>query len=50
MPQTILVKLRTVRCIKDKVASGNFVIIVHALDRIGGNRIPIDAHVTSVKY
>jgi len=46
VPQTILVKLKTVRCLKDKVASGNFLIIVHAMDRIGGNRIPIDTRLT----
>ena len=39
MPQTILVKVKTVRCMKDKVASGHYLVIVHALDRIGGNRI-----------
>ena len=38
----MLVKLKTVRCLKDKVASGHFLVIVHALDRIGGNRIMFD--------
>jgi len=42
IPQTMLVKIKTVRCMKDKVASGHFLVIVHALDRIGGNRIIFD--------
>jgi hypothetical protein len=25
--------------LKDKVASGHYLVIVHALDRIGGNRM-----------
>ena len=39
LPQTILVKLRVARCLKDKISSGHYLIIVHVLDRIGGNRI-----------
>jgi len=36
------VKVRTVRCLKDKVASGHYIVIVHAMDTIGGNRIEFD--------
>jgi hypothetical protein len=36
------VKVRTVRCLKDKVASGHYIVIVHAMDAIGGNRIEFD--------
>lgn len=39
VPQSLLVKVRTVRCLKDKVSSGHYLVIVHAIDRIGGNRI-----------
>lgn len=39
LPQTILVKLRTVRCLKDKISSGHYLLLVHPLDRLGGNRI-----------
>jgi hypothetical protein len=35
---------------KDKISSGQFLLIVHALDRIGGNRIPIDVSKTEAKY
>lgn len=42
LPQAIIVKLKTVRCMKDKVSSGHFVVIVHAMDRIGGNQITMD--------
>ena len=35
---------------KDKVSSGHFLIIVHALDRIGGNRIIEDANKTDRKF
>ena len=38
------------RCLKDKVASGHFLVIVHALDRIGGNRIVFDYHKTEEQY
>ena len=48
--QTILVKIRTVRCLKDKISSGQFLVIVHALDRIGGNRIPISSSRVEAKY
>jgi hypothetical protein len=50
LPQALIVKLRTVRCMKDKVSSGHFLIIVHALDRIGGNRIIEDANKTDRKF
>ena len=43
MPQTILVKLKVARCLKDKISSGHYLIICHALDRIGGNRIMLSA-------
>jgi len=44
------VKLKTVRCMKDKVSSGHFLVIVHAMDRIGGNRIFEDANYTDKKF
>ena len=46
----MLVKLKTVRCLKDKVASGHFLVIVHALDRIGGNRIMFDYQRNEEQY
>jgi len=46
----MLVKIKTVRCLKDKVASGHFLVIVHALDRIGGNRIMFDYQKTEEEY
>jgi len=49
IPQTLLVKVRTVRCMKDKVSSGHYIVIVHALDRLGGNRIEFD-HVKTEGY
>lgn len=42
--------MRTVRCLKDKVASGHFIVIVHALNRIGGNRIEFDHNKTESHY
>lgn len=50
MPQTILVKMRTVRSLKDKISSGNYLMIVHYLDRIGGNRIMLNAQRTAEDY
>ena len=35
---------------KDKVSSGHFLMIVHALDRIGGNRILEDPQKTDRKF
>lgn len=35
---------------KDKVSSGHFLILVHALDRIGGNRIILDHKNTDKKF
>lgn len=35
---------------KDKVSSGHFLIVVHALDRIGGNRILEDSQKTDKKF
>lgn len=35
---------------KDKVSSGHFLIVVHALDRIGGNRILEDSQKTDRKF
>lgn len=46
----MLVKIRTVRCLKDKVSSGHYLVIVHALDRIGGNRISFDEAKTEGYY
>lgn len=43
-------KLKTVRCMKDKVSSGHFLMIVHALDRIGGNRILEDHDYADKKF
>ena len=45
-----MVKLRTARCLKDKISSGQFLVIVHALDRVGGNRLLIEARKTEEKY
>ena len=50
LPQTILVKLKLARCLKDKISSGHYLIIVHALDRIGGNRIELNAKRTEEEY
>lgn len=50
MPQTILVKLKVARCLKDKISSGHYLIICHALDRIGGNRIMLNAKRTEEEY
>jgi len=44
------VKVRTVRCLKDKIASGHYLVIVHALDRIGGSRISFDFTKTESYY
>jgi hypothetical protein len=35
--------------LKDKVASGHYIVIVHALDRIAGNRINFD-HLKTENY
>ena len=35
---------------KDKVSSGHFLVICHAMDRIGGNRIYEDANYTDKKF
>ena len=35
---------------KDKVSSGHFLIVVHALERIGGNRILEDPQKTDRKF
>ena len=50
IPQTILVKLRTVRCLKDKISSGHYLLLVHPLDRLGGNRIQQPPALTHEKY
>lgn len=50
LPQSIIVKLKTVRSMKDKVSSGHFLLIVHALDRIGGNRMCEDPNYTDQKF
>jgi len=50
VPQTIMVKLRCVRCIKDKISNGHFLLIVHAMDRLGGNRIYFDINKTEKQY
>jgi len=39
-----------VRCLKDKIASGHYLVIVHALDRIGGSRISFDFTKTESYY
>ncbi len=38
------------RCLKDKISSGHYLVIVHALDRIGGNRIELNAKRTEEEY
>lgn len=38
------------RCLKDKIASGHYLVIVHALDRIGGSRISFDFTKTESYY
>ena len=39
------------RCLKDKISSGHYLVIVHVLDRIGGNRITdISAKKTEEEY
>jgi hypothetical protein len=50
VPQTLLIKLKSVRCLKDKISSGQFLLLVHPLDRIGGNRLKIDSRRTEEKY
>lgn len=49
-PTTLLVKIRSARCIKDKIASGHFLVVCHVLDRLGGNRIFFDTHTTESTY
>jgi len=50
LPQTILVKIKMARCLKDKISCGHYLVIVHALDRIGGNRIELNAKRTEEEY
>ena len=50
IPQTVLVKLRTVRCMKDKVSSGHYLMIVHAMDRLGGNRLHLNPQKVMTQY
>lgn len=38
------------RCLKDKVASGHFLLLVHVLDRLGGNRIFFNHNTVEGKY
>ena len=35
---------------KDKISAGHFLVIVHAMDRIGGNRIELNAKRTEDEY
>lgn len=50
IPQCILVKLRTVRCLKDKISSGHYLILVHPMDRLGGNKINLSPGLTHKRY
>jgi hypothetical protein len=38
-PRPVEVTINMARCLKDKVASGSYVIIMRRLERIGGNMI-----------
>lgn len=42
IPQPIQVKVDCARCLKDKVGSGHFIVLVSVLDRIGGQKIKYD--------
>ena len=50
VPQTLLVKVRTVRCLKDKVASGHYLVLVHATSRLGGDRLVFNETNTEHHY
>ena len=50
IPQTILVKIKTVRCLKDKISSGHFLLIVRSMDRLGGNKIQLSPQKTHEQY
>ena len=39
MPHPTIVKIMNARCLKDKVGAGQFIVMVHYLDRIGGSRV-----------
>ena len=43
-------KIRAVRCLKDKISSGQFLLIVNAMDRVGGNKLPFDKRREEDKY
>ena len=35
---------------KDKISSGQFLLIVNAMDRVGGNKLPFDKRREEDKY
>lgn len=39
IPQPVQIKIDCARCLKDKVGSGHFIVLVSVLDRIGGEKI-----------
>lgn len=43
-------KIKTVRCLKDKISSGHFLIVVKPMDRLGGNKIALSPGLTHEKY
>jgi hypothetical protein len=50
VPQTMLVKVRTIRQLKDKIGAGHYLVVVHVIDRIGGNRIVFNEQRTEQHY
>jgi len=39
MPYPTMVKIMNLRCLKDKVGAGQFIVMCHYVDRIGGSRL-----------
>ena len=50
IPQALLVKLRTVRCLKDKVSSGHYVMMCQVYDRLGGNPLTFNTYQVEEQY
>lgn len=42
--------MHTVRCMKDKVSSGHFMMMVSVLDAVGGNKFQYDTNQTTKNY
>jgi len=39
MPYPTMIKIMNLRCLKDKVGAGQFIVMCHYIDRIGGSRV-----------